>query len=350
MADTKISQLSEKQTLGDNDLFVIASSSNNYKVKGSTIQTFAQSGLTIPTKTSDLTNDSGFITSSDIPALPSNTDLADYDNTTSKFVNETDLSAKQDVIDANNKLSYNYLSDTPTIPDELTDLTDIAINSETLAGGQLLKYDDVNHKWTNGSGSTASVAFQDITGQPTDNVNLATALNGKATGGENLTTTSATNIGIYSTTTSGVLKFKSLVAGSGISLTANVDGNSVEVATNISNASTSTTGLLTSTDWNTFNGKQEPQDVITYLTETSVTIATVEANTRYEFTQPLTALTLTAVDDSNLESELQFTTDAGGCTLTVPNTLKWIGSNTISASKEYIISIKNNVAVLGEIA
>lgn len=331
MADTKISQLTEKQTLGANDLFVIASSSNNYKVKGSSIKTFAQDGLasvattgsytdltnkpTIPTKTSDLTNDSEFITSSDIPALPSNTDLSDYDNTTSKFVDETDLSAKQDVINADNKLSYNYLSDTPTIPDELTDLTDIAINSSTLAGGQLLKYDDVNHKWTNGSGSTASVAFQDVTGQPTDNTNLATALNAKQ----------------------GTITASSPLSLSSDTLT-------------ISQANTSASGYLSSTDWNTFNGKRDTQAIVADTSSTSATITSVAGNTRYTFSEALTALTLTAVVDSNLESEIQFTTDAGGCTLTVPNTLKWIGSNTISASKEYIISIKNNIAVLGEIS
>ena len=253
MADTKISQLSEKQNLGNNDLFIIATNDNNYKVKGSTIKTFAQDGL----------------------------------------------------------------------PTKISDLTDIEIDSETLAGGQLLKYDATSQKWINESDSTA---------------------------GENLTTTGATNVGLYSTTTSGILKFKSLVAGSGISLTANEDGNSVEVDTNISNASTSTTGLLTSTDWNTFNSKQDSQSIVADTSSTSATISSVAANTRYTFSEALTALTLTAVVDSNLESEIQFTTDAGGCTLTVPNTLKWIGNNTISANKEYVLSIKNNIAVLWEIS
>lgn len=183
MADTKISQLTEKQTLGANDLFVIATSGNNYNVKGSTIKTFAQDGLatvatsgsyadltntpTIPSKTSDLTNDSGYITVSDIPALPSNTDLSDYDNTTSKFVNETDLSGKQDVIDSSNKLDYAYLSNTPSIPSSIDDLSDVDIDSATLADGQLLKYDAQNSKWYNGSSSSVTVAWSDITGKPT---------------------------------------------------------------------------------------------------------------------------------------------------------------------------------------
>ena len=63
----------------------------------------------IPSDTGDLTNNAGFITENDIPELPSNTDLSNYDNTTSKFVNETDLASKQDIIDSTHKLNYGYL-------------------------------------------------------------------------------------------------------------------------------------------------------------------------------------------------------------------------------------------------
>lgn len=45
MADAKISQLTEKQTLANDDLLVIASGNNNYKLKGSTVKTYAQGGL-----------------------------------------------------------------------------------------------------------------------------------------------------------------------------------------------------------------------------------------------------------------------------------------------------------------
>lgn len=307
--------------------------------------------ISVPIDTGDLTNNAGFITSSDIPALPSNTDLSDYDNSVSKFVNDTDLSTKQDVIDANNKLDYAYLSNTPTIPSDIDDLSDVTIDTNTLADGQLLKYDSNSSKWVNGSPSSASVSFQDITGQPTDNTNLANALNAKATGGDNLTTTGVTNVGLYSTTTSGVLKFKSLVAGTNISLTPNVDGNSVEVASSISNADASHTGLLTSSDWQTFAYDRVPvQYINTDSVSTSVTIANLIENNRYVYTQPLTSLTITAIVDSNLESDIQFSTAAGGCTFTYPGTLKWIGSDVIEPSKNYILSIKNNIAVLGEFA
>lgn len=45
MADQKISQLTEKEELGANDLFVIVSGSQNYKVKGSALKTYSQDGL-----------------------------------------------------------------------------------------------------------------------------------------------------------------------------------------------------------------------------------------------------------------------------------------------------------------
>lgn len=74
---------------------------NKPQINGVTLagnQSTSDLGINIPTKVSDLNNDSGFITSS-------------YHDST-----------KQDVIDSSNKLSYNYLSDTPTIPTNLSDL------------------------------------------------------------------------------------------------------------------------------------------------------------------------------------------------------------------------------------
>ena len=96
--------------------------------------------ITVPTDTNDLTNGAGYITSGDIPSgdLSSNssvltvtdgtgatlsntsltldTDLSKYDNTTSDFVDSNALATKQDVIDANNKLDYSLIANTPTIP------------------------------------------------------------------------------------------------------------------------------------------------------------------------------------------------------------------------------------------
>lgn len=56
MADQKISQLTEKQTLANDDLLVIASGSSNYKLKGSTVKTYAQGGLATVATSGDYTD------------------------------------------------------------------------------------------------------------------------------------------------------------------------------------------------------------------------------------------------------------------------------------------------------
>ena len=80
---------------------------------------------TIPTKTSDLTNDSDFQTGTDV---------------------QTALNVKQDVIDANNKLAYDLLSGTPSIPTKTSDLQNDSgfITDSSLSGKQDLI--DANNK------------------------------------------------------------------------------------------------------------------------------------------------------------------------------------------------------------
>lgn len=98
----------------------------------------------IPTKTSDLTNDSGFIDNSyhdntkqdtltagtgiDITNnVISNTQTsAEWGNIQGDITDQTDLvsalGTKQDVIDSSHKLDYDLLSNTPTIPSKTSDL------------------------------------------------------------------------------------------------------------------------------------------------------------------------------------------------------------------------------------
>lgn len=47
------------------------------------------------------------------------------------------------------------------------------------------------------------------------------------------------------------------------------------------------------------------------------------------------------------EYMFEFTSGTTPTTLTLPESVKWIGSNTIEASKTYQVSIVNNIAVLG---
>lgn len=99
----------------------------------------------IPTKVSDLTNDTGFITSDYHDSIKqdvltagegisiagnviSNTQTsAEWGNIQGDIEDQTDLMStlanKQDKIDSNNKLDYNLLDNTPTIPSKTSDLT-----------------------------------------------------------------------------------------------------------------------------------------------------------------------------------------------------------------------------------
>nr|DAX15141.1 MAG TPA: hypothetical protein [Bacteriophage sp.] len=59
-------------------------------------------------------------------------------------------------------------------------------------------------------------------------------------------------------------------------------------------------------------------------------------------------LTLAAGEENKLyEYMFEFTSGTTPTTLTLPESVKWIGSNTIEASKTYQVSIVNNIAVLG---
>ncbi len=117
---------------------------------------------TIPTKTSDITNDSGF--------------------TTTSYVDSA-VSGKQDLITAQKKLSYALLSGTPTIPTKTSDLindssfatssyVDSAVSGKLDApsggiSGQVLTKTENGEAWMDPQGgSGGSVAWDDITGKP----------------------------------------------------------------------------------------------------------------------------------------------------------------------------------------
>lgn len=72
----------------------------------------------IPTSTSELTNDSGFITSSDIPTIPTKT--SDLTND-SGFITSSDIPTKTS--DLTNDSGFITLSDIPEIPNKTSDLT-----------------------------------------------------------------------------------------------------------------------------------------------------------------------------------------------------------------------------------
>ena len=232
MADSKISQLTEKQSLEENDLLVIATNNSNYKIKGSTVKTYAQDGLsTVATS-------------------------GDYDDLTNK----------------------------PTIP---------TVNDATLTITQ------------NGTsvGTFTANASTDETIAITETVQSAT---------------SPLDI------TSGVIS--------------------------ISTADTSTSGAISSTDWNTFNGKADVQTVINDDTNTTVDLI-LQANKLYTFDNALVSLTISAIPSGTYETEIQFTTGATFSFTATPLANLWVnGTPTFDANKHYVIAIKNGIGAYGEIA
>lgn len=83
------------------------------------------------------------------------------------------------------------------------------------------------------------------------------------------------------------------------------------------------------------------------ITDTSSTTATLnmEANTRYVFTQPMTSLTVSSVADSNFESEIQFTS-GNSITVILPEDLHYVGYVEFQNNTNYIMNIKNKIAVV----
>ena len=87
-----------------------------------------QNAPSIPTKVSDLTNDSGFLTSSDVASVAMSGDYSDLSNTPSLATVATsgdysDLSNTPNLATVATSGDYSDLSNTPTIPTAVSDLT-----------------------------------------------------------------------------------------------------------------------------------------------------------------------------------------------------------------------------------
>jgi hypothetical protein len=72
----------------------------------------------IPTKTSDITNDSGFITTADVPGAQTQADWAETDSSDPSYINN-----KPNLATVATTGSYSDLSNTPSIPTATSDLT-----------------------------------------------------------------------------------------------------------------------------------------------------------------------------------------------------------------------------------
>lgn len=140
---------------------------------------------------------------------------------------------------------------------------------------------------------------------------------------------------------SAVTALSTYTATSPIDITSNI--------VSISTASTNTNGALTSTDWNTFNGKATVQQVVNKtVTTDSLALA---SNTVYKYSNALTALTISSIPNDTYETEIQFTTDTGFTFTDNALTNKWIGgAPTFEDSKSYVIVVKNGLGAWGEIS
>lgn len=67
----------------------------------------------------------------------------------------------------------------------------------------------------------------------------------------------------------------------------------------------------------------------------------------YKCDTNLTALVVNTAENNSVEALIYFHTSVSGCTLTLPNSLDMVvGNTTLVADKDYIISIKDNVAII----
>ena len=180
---------------------------SNWTQTNSSADDFIKNKPSIPTKTSDLTNDSGFITTAAIPTNVSafNNDAGYLDEIPDDSVglNQLDSTVVNALNNINNKANtadlaavafsgdYDDLTDKPTIPTKTSDLTNdsgfltsIPIASSSVLGGikvgSGLAISSGGVLSATGGGTADDVAWGHITGTMADQTDLTTALAAKA--------------------------------------------------------------------------------------------------------------------------------------------------------------------------
>jgi len=185
MANKKLSQLTTAASLNDTDIIPIVDGSGTKKVAASTVKTYTNSGLstvatsgsyndltnkpTIPTATSGLTNDSGFITSNvSADIIPTTDNTVDLGSPTNRFrhlyvapgtiylgdIKLTNNNGKLDAKKVKNPGEDDEEEDdvdsdafSPIREISVEDLTDVDINN--VQNGQALVWDAGDEKWKN---------------------------------------------------------------------------------------------------------------------------------------------------------------------------------------------------------
>jgi len=210
---------------------------------------------TIPTATSQLTNDSGFIVIGDVPPQV-NSDwnaVSGVEEILNKPTLATVATSGQ----------YTDLLSLPTIPTQLDDLTDVFINAGTLANGQSLIYDSGSGYFKNddlpGGGTVTSVGLTmpaafTVVGSPVTTSGTL-AVTGAGNGAQYVDGTGA--LQTFPSVGSGTVTSVGLTSStSGVTVASSPVTTSGNITLAIATATTSQNGLLSSTDWTTFNGKQ----------------------------------------------------------------------------------------------
>ena len=161
-------------------------------------------------------------------------------------------------------------------------------------------------------------------------------------------TSKVVSIATANTNTSGALtstdwntfngKQDAITASAPLDLTS----NTLTIAT----ADATTTGALSSTDWSTFNSKANAQQVIADTENTTATL-TLASNTLYTFSEPLTSLTISSLASGTFENEIQFTAGEEFTLTAEALAGKWLGFDepTFTEGKTYIIKIKNGYGI-----
>lgn len=198
--------------------------------------------------------------------------------------------------------SYNDLSNKPTIPEELKDLSDDSTHR--------LVTDTEKSTWNNKSDFSGN--YNDLTNKPSE-VTETTVSNWGFT----------KNTGTYSKPSTGIPK----------------TDLASEVQTSLGKADTA---LQSHQD---ISGKANKISVV----QTSASTIEINSNTFYKFGEVASLnITLASITDNTIYNEFMFEFVSGSTatTLTLPDTIKWLETPTIESNKIYQCSIVDNIGVL----
>ena len=168
---TSYNDLTDKPTIPTVGNGTITIKKNNTTVDTFTTNQSANKSIniTVPTKTSDLTNDSGFITGIDssdvITALGYTPGTSNFDGAYNSLTGKPDLSIyaqSANLATVATTGAYSDLTGTPTIPTDTSDLTNGAgfITSSALSGY-------ATETWVGNQGYLTSVSWSDVSNKPT---------------------------------------------------------------------------------------------------------------------------------------------------------------------------------------